>query len=217
MIVGGSGRGERGRLLLFALTPLLEERGESALKIGRINAASIGCCSRRAWPTTNLRAAVAGLPSGSVRRAPTPRYGTRPPDEAHVVTFVVTLGFPFSIRKPEGYGVQAFLQWAVLGSNQRPWDQKSRPLPTELTARDTSGMPKGYAEGPAADEAEARLDAIERGEDPDATLDPGRQAVYGSTPDDAEKHFIGWLGEVDPDALFDAGQAWGLSVVRRRA
>ena len=93
MIVGGSGRGERGRLLLFALAPLLEERGESALKIGRINAASIGCCSRRAWPTTNLRAAVAGLPSGSVRRAPTPRYGTRPPDEAHVVTFVVTQGF----------------------------------------------------------------------------------------------------------------------------
>ena len=42
-----------------------------------------------------------------------------------------------------------------------------------------------------------------------------RRAVYGSTPDNPEKHFIGWVGEVDPDALFDSGAAWGLSIVRR--
>ena len=76
-------------------------------------------------------------------------------------------------------------------------------------------MPRGYMEGPAAEEAEARLDALERGqrEDPAA---PERPAVYGSTADDPERHFIGWLGEVDPDELFASGEAWGLSVVRRR-
>ncbi len=76
-------------------------------------------------------------------------------------------------------------------------------------------MPRGYAEGPAADAAEARLDAIERGEDPDGPRRDGdRSAVYGSTPDNAERHFIGWLGEVDPDELFASGAAWGI-VVRR--
>jgi hypothetical protein len=39
--------------------------------------------------------------------------------------------------------------------------------------------------------------------------------VYGSTRDDPERHFIGWLGEVDPDELFESGAAWGLTVVRR--
>ena len=39
--------------------------------------------------------------------------------------------------------------------------------------------------------------------------------MYGATPDNAEKHFIGWLDEVDPDRLFAEGKAWGLSVVRR--
>jgi hypothetical protein len=43
-----------------------------------------------------------------------------------------------------------------------------------------------------------------------------RRAVYGSTPDRPEKHFIGWLEDVDPDALFAVGEAWGLSIVRRR-
>jgi hypothetical protein len=41
-----------------------------------------------------------------------------------------------------------------------------------------------------------------------------RLAVYGSTDDDPERHFIGWRDEVDPDELFAAGRAWGLNVVR---
>ena len=69
-------------------------------------------------------------------------------------------------------------------------------------------------EGPAAEEAEARLDALERG-GRDEPPPSERPAVYGSTPDDPERHFIGWLGDVDPDALFASGEAWGLSVVRR--
>jgi hypothetical protein len=77
-------------------------------------------------------------------------------------------------------------------------------------------MPRGYMEGPAAEEAEARLDALERGER-DEPPAPEQPAVYGSTPDDPERHFIGWLGEVDPDKLFAAGKAWGLTVVRRAA
>ena len=44
-----------------------------------------------------------------------------------------------------------------------------------------------------------------------------RLAVFGSTADDPEKHFIGWRDDVDPDELFTSGKAWGLSVVRRPA
>jgi len=75
-------------------------------------------------------------------------------------------------------------------------------------------MGKGYAEGPAAEE---RYEALERGEP--TGLEPeevDRRAVFGSTPDNEEKHFIGWLDDVDPDALFAKGDAWGLTVVRRR-
>ena len=72
-------------------------------------------------------------------------------------------------------------------------------------------MGKGYAEGSAVEE---RLAALERGDDLDARLDAGRKAVYGSTEDDPETHFIGWLDEVDPDALFNAGAAWGIQIVR---
>ncbi len=73
-------------------------------------------------------------------------------------------------------------------------------------------MGKGYAEGPAAEE---RFAALERGDSPALTTDePERQAVYGSTRDNPDKHFLGWLGEIDPDALFASGEAWGLSVRR---
>lgn len=73
-------------------------------------------------------------------------------------------------------------------------------------------MGKGYAEGSAVEE---RLAALERGDDVLSELDVGRAAVYGSTEEDGEQHFIGWLGEVDPDALFASGEAWGIQVVRR--
>lgn len=74
-------------------------------------------------------------------------------------------------------------------------------------------MGKGYAEGPAAEE---RFAALERGEDGVVTLHaPDRQAVYGSTPDDQERHFIGWMDDVDPDRLFESGKAWGITVVLR--
>jgi hypothetical protein len=74
---------------------------------------------------------------------------------------------------------------------------------------------KGYAEGPAAEEAEARLDALERGEGEIEHAEEGL-AVYGATADEPERHFLGWVGEVDPDALFESGEAWGI-VVRREA
>ena len=74
-------------------------------------------------------------------------------------------------------------------------------------------MGKGYAEGPAAEE---RFAALERGEDGVVAVHPpDRQAVYGSTPDDSDRHFIGWLDDVDPDRLFESGKAWGLTVVLR--
>ena len=42
-----------------------------------------------------------------------------------------------------------------------------------------------------------------------------RPAVYGSTDERPERHFLGWLGEVDPDQLFASGAAYGITVVRR--
>ncbi len=75
-------------------------------------------------------------------------------------------------------------------------------------------MGKGYAEGSAVEE---RLAALERGEGGEGRLDAGRAAVYASTEDEPEQHFVGWLGEVDPDELFASGLAWGIQVVRRKA
>jgi hypothetical protein len=68
-------------------------------------------------------------------------------------------------------------------------------------------------EGPAAEEAERRLEELERGEDPQAEE---RLAVFGCTDDEPEKHFIGWRDDVDPEELFATGKAWGLTVARRR-
>lgn len=73
-------------------------------------------------------------------------------------------------------------------------------------------MGKGYAEGPAAEE---RFEALERGEGRDADKPRHRRAVYGATEANPEKHFLGWRDEVDPDALFASGKAWGLTVVLR--
>ena len=64
-------------------------------------------------------------------------------------------------------------------------------------------MGKGYAEGPAAEEAEA---ARERGDHlARARHAATRRAVLGSTADDPEQHLIGWADEVDPDELFASG------------
>jgi hypothetical protein len=77
-------------------------------------------------------------------------------------------------------------------------------------------MAKGYAEGPAAEEAERRRDELASGGPADS---PGerRLAVYGATTENGESHFLGWLGEVDPDELFARGAAWGITVARRPA
>ena len=76
-------------------------------------------------------------------------------------------------------------------------------------------MPRGYEEGPVAEAAQARLDAIERGEPIDsARHPPTRTALYGSTDDEARPHFLGWADEVDADELFASGRAWGFSLRR---
>jgi hypothetical protein len=68
-------------------------------------------------------------------------------------------------------------------------------------------------EGPASEEAERLADEAARGvgAEPEAELHP---AVYGCTDDDREPHFLGWLGDVDPDELFASGRAWGVTVRR---
>ena len=76
-------------------------------------------------------------------------------------------------------------------------------------------MPRGYEEGPVADAAQARLDAIERGEPIEArrTSDT-RAAVFGSTEADSPARFLGWADEVDAEQLFESGSAWGISLRR---
>jgi hypothetical protein len=68
-------------------------------------------------------------------------------------------------------------------------------------------------EGPASEEAERRAEELASGvkhEDPPQVY----PAVYGSTEDDPEPHFLGWLDEVDPEELFESGKAWGVTVRR---
>ena len=74
-------------------------------------------------------------------------------------------------------------------------------------------MPRGYMEGPAAEEAERRAEeaALGKSDVPSPDLQP---AVFGCTEDDPEPHFLGWLGDVDPDELFTTGAAWGVTVRR---
>ncbi|MFN0155253.1 MAG: hypothetical protein ACKVUT_12830 [Gaiella sp.] len=74
-------------------------------------------------------------------------------------------------------------------------------------------MGKGYAEGPAADEAERRREEKEDGSLLQVAQE-SRQAVFGATPADPVPHFLGWREDVDPDALFAGGEAWGLTVRR---
>jgi len=74
-------------------------------------------------------------------------------------------------------------------------------------------MAKGYAEGPAAEEAERRREELASGRE--ETAPETRVAVEGCTGDAVERHFLGWADEVDADALFASGQAWGIRLVRR--
>lgn len=74
-------------------------------------------------------------------------------------------------------------------------------------------MPRGYIEGPAAEEAERRAEEAARAKD-EPPAPELQAAVFGSTEDEAAPHFLGWLGEVDPDELFAAGIAWGVTVRR---
>ena len=74
-------------------------------------------------------------------------------------------------------------------------------------------MPRGYAEGPAADEAERLADEASRVKH-DHPMQRVYPAVYGCTVDDPEPHFLGWAADVDPDELFESGKAWGVTVRR---
>jgi hypothetical protein len=74
-------------------------------------------------------------------------------------------------------------------------------------------MPRGYMEGPAAEEAERRAEEVAHAKTV-PTAPVVYPAVYGCTDDDPEPHFLGWLGQVDPDELFETGAAWGVTVRR---
>ena len=67
-------------------------------------------------------------------------------------------------------------------------------------------------EGPAAEEADRRREELKQGV---KAATEERLAVFGSTADDPERHFLGWRDDVDPDELFASGRAWGLTVARR--
>ncbi len=71
-------------------------------------------------------------------------------------------------------------------------------------------MGKGYAEGPAAEEAEA---ALERGDHLKAHVPATvHRVVWASTADNPEQHVIGNADDIDTDELFASGKAWGIKV-----
>ncbi len=72
-------------------------------------------------------------------------------------------------------------------------------------------MSRGYAEGPATEERVAAMEQQERKQPRPET----RLAVYGSTDERPDRHFIGWRDEIDPAQLFEAGKAWGLRTLKR--
>ena len=75
-----------------------------------------------------------------------------------------------------------------------------------------TAMSKGYAEGSALEERLADLERSKRqGREEDVPL---RLAVFGSTADEAEPHFLGWADEVDADDLFASGDAYGIKLRR---
>jgi hypothetical protein len=73
-------------------------------------------------------------------------------------------------------------------------------------------MSKGYAEGSALEERFADLERSQRkSRTPDV---PSRLAVFGSTADNGDSHFLGWADEVDADDLFASGVAYGIKLRR---
>ena len=73
-------------------------------------------------------------------------------------------------------------------------------------------MSKGYAEGSALEERLADFERAKRGKrSPQVAL---RLAVFGSTADEPEAHFLGWADEVDADELFATGAAYGIKLRR---
>jgi hypothetical protein len=71
-------------------------------------------------------------------------------------------------------------------------------------------MGKGYAEGPAAEAAEEQRERLRAGAEPARRGTRRRRAVLGQTAERPVRHFLGWADEVDADALFARGQAWGI-------
>ena len=74
-------------------------------------------------------------------------------------------------------------------------------------------MGKGYAEGPATDEAERRREELAAGDTPPETVT--RLAVVGCTHERPDQHVIGWADEVDVETLFASGRVWGIRTERR--
>jgi hypothetical protein len=73
-------------------------------------------------------------------------------------------------------------------------------------------MSKGYAEGSALEERLADFERAQR--KTNAAQVAVRLAVFGSTEDEPEPHFLGWADEVDADDLFASGAAYGIKLRR---
>jgi hypothetical protein len=73
-------------------------------------------------------------------------------------------------------------------------------------------MSKGYAEGSALEERLADFERAQR--EAHAPQVAVRLAVFGSTDDEPEPHFLGWADEVDADDLFASGAAYGIKLRR---
>ena len=96
------------------------------------------------------------------------------------------------------------------GRRRRDGERPARP---RSPARRGAGDAWGYMEGPAADEAERRLDELERGVEPRRPRS-GSPSSARRPPTPRSTSSAGGTTSI-PDELFASGEAWGLSVVRR--
>ena len=87
------------------------------------------------------------------------------------------------------------------------------PIFILLSSLSTQGVQTLKSNPDRLREVNRDVEELARGVLPDDPL-PAYPAVYGSTDDDPEPHFLGWANEVDPDELFASGKAWGISVRR---
>ena len=120
------------------------------------------------------------------------------------------------LRDPDGNGIELYRDRAEpewpRPSDGGPADDQRAARPAGAAERGGL-MAKGYAEGPAAEEAERRLEELERGGGGAPSRSCARRSTARPRTSPSGTSSAG-ATSVDPDELFASGKAWGITVVR---